>query len=177
MRKTLKKLFDQYSFWFTFIFGATIGVAIILRMGNSQICAQTGAGFSKIFANNLKVALLIMITGIFTNMIIPFIILFLNGIFWGSILTTNLCVVGPLTTLLFCLHVPFELLDFRYSFSLSSALHQVIFCNPKKQQYVKETHSKCPLHMKDIFENCFWMIVFLLIAAIIESFEFHFFRK
>ena len=163
MKKILKKLTFDHLFWIIFIFGAFIGDVIVLLMKGSKNYAQPGAGFKEIFVNNFKVALLIIVTGILTNMILPFLILLLNGIFWGMVTATNLRAIGLLSTLLFCIHIPFELLSFCYSFRLSLAIGQVIF-------YKK-------FNKKDFFKKFFRMLSFLFIAASIEAVEFYFFRE
>jgi uncharacterized membrane protein SpoIIM required for sporulation len=162
MKKILKKLTFDHFFGIIFIFGALIGDFIVLLMKNSKIYAQPGAGFTEIFVNNFKVALLMIVTGILTNMILPFIILFLNGIFWGMVTATNLQAIGLLSTLLFCIHVPFELLSFRYSFRLSLTIYQAIFYKKFKK--------------RDFLKKIFWMLSLLFIAASIEAVEFYFFR-
>ncbi|MDR1522193.1 MAG: stage II sporulation protein M [Streptococcaceae bacterium] len=163
MKKILKKLTFDHLFWIIFIFGALIGNFIILLIKDSKTYMQPGAGFIEIFVNNFKVALLIIVTGMLTNMILPFLILLLNGIFWGMITAVNLQIIGLLSTLLFCIHVPFELLSFCYSFRLSATIYQAIFYKKFKK--------------RDFLKIFFWMLFLLTIAASIEAGEFYFFRK
>ncbi|MDR1521918.1 MAG: stage II sporulation protein M [Streptococcaceae bacterium] len=84
MKKILKKLTFNHLFWIIFILGTLIGDFIVLLMKDSKIYEHSEAGFIEIFVNNFKVALLIIVNGILTNMILPFLILLFNMAFLGN---------------------------------------------------------------------------------------------
>jgi uncharacterized membrane protein SpoIIM required for sporulation len=158
----LPKLIIDYYFWITFILGAVLGSWISLVYHDNAL-KQSGKYFSEIFANNLKIAFLIVVTGILTNKILPYLILFFNGVFWGLMITYNMQIIGVGMIFLLCLHVPFELLGFSYSFHLSEILHDALF--QKNFQF------------QNLFSNSINLVLFLSLAGIMEFYEFYLLRS
>jgi len=125
MKKILEKLMLRSSqqaltlFWIVFVLGASTGSLVVLLTKKSQNYPQAGAGLPEIFLNNLKVAMIIIVTGMLTKTILPYIILLLNSFLWGIIFTTNLQVIGFPLILLFGFHVPLELFGFHCAFRIA----------------------------------------------------------
>ncbi|TCT19333.1 stage II sporulation protein M [Melghiribacillus thermohalophilus] len=124
------------------------------------------SSFMDVFLYNLKVALVIIITGIFSVGLISSFIVFFNGLYFGYFFFSNMPFLEPLHFIaLFIFHGPFEIVGLSIGYALSILIPWSIIKTIWKHDFQIKTGTARKFLIYYTFH-----ILLLFISGIIEYF-------